>query len=138
MKPIYKTIAQGALAVVIYDIVASIVSKYSGVPYARFTAGSLILYAAVGFFAARNKARRSLGLALLAGAVTGIVDASAGWTASSWVGPVVPAQHLTPLLWFIVAVIVVVSATILAAIGYAIGRFIVFRNPKEAVTDKSS
>jgi hypothetical protein len=131
MTPINKLIVRGASAVIVYDFVASIISKYSGVHYANFTVGSLLIYAAVGFLASRGRLGRTAMATVLAGAVVGLTDATFGWAVSYLIGPGQPAKPLTPLLWAFVAVIVTLSAAVLAAMGYAIGS-LVFRKTLES------
>ena len=52
MGPFSELLAQGASMVVAFNIVTSMISRYSGVPYGDFSIGSLLIYAAVGFLVA--------------------------------------------------------------------------------------
>jgi len=126
MTPTTRLLVQGASLVIIYDAVAAMISKQFSLPYGNFTAGSLFIYAAVGFFASRLNAKRNLVAAILAGAFIGFADATLGWFVSNLIGPGRPATPLTPLLWVFVASTVILSAAVLAAIGYGIGK-LVFR-----------
>jgi len=124
MTPTKKLLVQGVSLVIIYDAVASIISKQFGIPYGDLTAGSLFIYAVVGFFASRINEKRSLVTAILAGAFIGFTDATLGWLVSYLIGPGRPARPLTPLLWVFVAVTVTLSGAALAAVGCGIEKLL--------------
>lgn len=118
MPPSKKVVAIGAVAVIAYDAVTALASHQFGFAYTRAAVGSYLLYAMVGYFAAKSDGLRS---AVRAGATIGLIDASVGWAVSWAIGPGRPSNGaLTPVPWLVIAVIVASSATICAAIGSAV------------------
>jgi hypothetical protein len=110
------------LAVVAFDAIASVASLKLGFAYTTAAWGSYVIYVAVGFIAARWG---GISAALKAGAVVGLVDASAGWGVSWIIGPGHPAGlTLTPLSWCAVAITVAISASLCAAVGGFGARFV--------------
>jgi hypothetical protein len=105
----------GGLGVVVFDAIASVLSRQLGFAYTTAAWGSYVLYVVVGFVAAR---RGGMSAAIVAGLLVGLVDASAGWAVSWDVGPGHPAGFtLTPLSWCVVAITVAIFAAICGAIG---------------------
>jgi hypothetical protein len=106
--------------VVVFDAVASVASLQIGFKYVYASAGSYLLYATVGFLAARagNEAN-----AVAAGALIGVVDATVGWAVSWAIGPGrMPGGTLSIRQWVARAAIATFSATICAAVGGFIDR----------------
>ena len=116
-----RAIVGGIVAVLLFDTLASWASAATGFAYTNVAPGSWLIYAAVGYVAARQ---RDLLAAVAAGAIVGLVDASAGWALSWAIGPGrLPGLVLTPTRWIQVALIVVVTAAGMAVIGGLVARF---------------
>jgi hypothetical protein len=114
-----------ALAVVAYDTAASLVSLQAGIPYSYFALGSYLIYFGAGFLAARALGWRH---GVVAGAVAGVTDATAGWAVSWALGPGRPSGGFSAwMLPFTMAfvgmtAIVVGSLGALAAFAFRAGR----------------
>src|SRR5205085_2253381 len=94
--------AAGCVAIVAFDVLASIASRVLGFPYSRASVGSYFIYLAIGFIAARAAESDRAKTGAATAAVAGLAEASIGWAASwalgpgQWVG-----QVLTPTRWAI-------------------------------------
>ena len=77
--------AVGCVAVLVLDAIGSLAARAIGFPYPWLAPFSLALYAVTGFFAADAAGHLLAGAA--AGAVLGLVDATAGWRISDTLGP---------------------------------------------------
>lgn len=119
-----KIILAGAGAVVAYDMLASLASRAVGFPYARASIGSYLLYLAIGFVAARAASSAPIKHAAVAAGVAGLVDASLGWAVSWALGPgrLPSGLTLTAARWVSTAVLVIVLAAAVGAIGGIAGR----------------
>ena len=118
-----KVVILGCVAVIAFDIVASLSSRALNFPYASAGVGSYIIYFGVGFFAARAQAFNPVRQAVVAAAVTGFADASLGWAISWIIGPgKLPNTDLTPTRWAITALMVVTIAAVIGAVGGVAGR----------------
>ena len=84
MKKIWLIVIAGSLAVLSFDVLGSLASRQFGFAYESLISGSMVLYAAVGFAARRTT---SIPMAILATVMVGMVDATAGWALSWWIGP---------------------------------------------------
>ena len=122
MVPWMRIALFGAVAVVCFDVIAAGVSRVTGIPYGWATFGSWLLYAAIGFLAARATPDAPLRGAALAGLVLGLADASAGWAASWALGPGRLAGGLTAFRWLGTAIFVVALAAGVATLGGLAGR----------------
>jgi hypothetical protein len=86
MTSSYKRVLLISAAVVlVFDTVAAGASAALGFPYTAATVGSWLIYAAAAFFGAR--AGGGVWMGVLAAAMTGLVDSTAGWLISSAIGP---------------------------------------------------
>lgn len=113
MTSVTKVILGGAIAVVVFDALASVGSLHLGFEYSKAAFGSWLVYAAVGFLAARVGG--GLWPAALAGVLMGLVDATVGWTVSWAIGPGrLPEGTLSAAKW-------VLAATTVAATGGCVG-----------------
>ena len=111
----------GAVAVLGFDAAMAFAARRYGFDYTRGIVGSLLIYLAVGYFAARQGG--PLMNAAVAGAIVGFIDASIGWAVSYWIGPGRdPRVQLTPGVWVSTAVFVILLAGGCAAVGGAIGK----------------
>jgi len=113
-----RLLSGAAATVLLFDSTACLASKRFGLPYARFAIGSSIIYCGVGVLASRSNAENAARFAILAGAFTGLVDASAGWWLSSMIGPGRPPRALHFGSWLAVAFLVMLNAAFFAAAGY--------------------
>ena len=114
MSPFLKVLLGCAVAVVAFDAAASAASRRLGFAYTSAAAGSWAIYAAVGFVAGRHGGLRA---AALAGAATGLVDATLGWYVSWRIGPGRVPGGLTPRQWLSAAVTVTLLAAAVGAVG---------------------
>ena len=107
-----KLIALGALAIVAFDLVASVASRAIGFQYSYAAVGSYLIYAAFGFMIGRraNVSAAAFGVAIIAG-----VEATIGWAVSWVIGPGALATGI-PSAGRIVVTIIMVEV-----IGAAIG-----------------
>jgi hypothetical protein len=124
VKPQIKVILGGILAVLVFDALASIASQSFGFAYASASIGSYLIYLGIGYFAARHASARPLAAGALAAAVAGLADASLGWMISSALGAgSLPAGvRLTATRWIGTALVVVVLAAAVGALGGVVGR----------------
>jgi hypothetical protein len=104
-----------AASIVFYDALAAIGSRTMGFPYALASVGSVVLYVVIGAVAARLRSRQ---FGFIAGATTGIVDASGGWWVSWLIGPGRPSSGSINLTqWLVTAAVVATVACLLAGIS---------------------
>lgn len=116
----------GAFTVVAFDALASVGSLRLGFPYTRAVVGSWLIYAAVGFFAGRTDG--DLFVAAMAGVVMGMVDATAGWAVSWYLGPGrVPGGALSVGRWAGAALLVAVGAGCVGLLGGVLARLVAGR-----------
>ena len=83
MRRLFQTILIGALAVVAFDLIGSILSLALGFDYTLLAFGSLVIYATVGIFASRD----SVLFGPIAAGIVGLVDSTLGWYLSWVIGP---------------------------------------------------
>lgn len=119
-----RTILYGAIGILTFDSAAATLSVQLGFAYAWGLPGSLLIYAAVGFIAAR-------GSGLLAGVGSGAavagVDATIGWVVSWLIGPgYLPGA--SPDLVVIVIVEVVFLGALCGGIGALAARVFTTRH----------
>lgn len=80
-----RVVSIGAVTIVAFDAIASAASKALGFPYAHAIYGEMLIYLAVGYFAARSTG--NVGRAALAAGMVGAVEGTLGWWASWIIGP---------------------------------------------------
>lgn len=117
MTPWTRVVLYGAAAVVIFDIIASLLARMTGVAYGSTAIGLIIIYGVIGYLAARAMPSKRLIAAARAGIVLGLTDASAGWAVSWAIGPGRWHRGLTPGWWIAIAIFVTVLAAVTATIG---------------------
>jgi tetrahydromethanopterin S-methyltransferase subunit D len=77
-------VARWAGVVLVFDIAASLTSLGTGLPYAWFTIGSVVIYLAVGYMGApRFGVRSAAGATVL----VALVEATLGWAVTWFIGP---------------------------------------------------
>ena len=120
MTPFVKLVTIGAVVVLLFDATAAIASRLLDFPYTSAAWGSYVVYGTTGYFVGRQF---SVARSALAGIVLGLVDATLGWAASSALRANVPATaELTPAMWAVIAITVMITGAICASIGGAVGR----------------
>ena len=119
MKPEYKILLTGILAITLLDTLGAIASKQLGFNYTSLAALSFIIYAAVGFFATKQ---RDLKTGVLFAAATGLFDSTVGWKITMMLG-VNAGVKITPILWLITIIFVTGSAAVCGLIGGWFTRF---------------
>ena len=92
MKALLRVVVVASMAVLVLETLGSLASKAFGFGYGSLAWGSLIIYAAAGFFAARSGGLRT---AAQGGAAVALVDATLGWAISWSLGPGRPAAGYT-------------------------------------------
>lgn len=108
----------GCLAVVIFDVAASAICRMKHLPYEPAKYGSDLIYACVGFFVAFTKPLSRFRTVVLPALAVGLCDATVGWFASCVIGPGKPTHPITPVLWVIVAVFVMLVSLTCAMLGF--------------------
>ena len=122
MAPWWRITLLGCGAVLLFDAVASLASRATGIAYGWASVGSFALYFWVGFAVARATADASLSNSLLAGAALGATDATVGLLISWLLGPGRDAGPLTLNRWITLVTVVVLTALAFAAVGGLFGR----------------
>jgi hypothetical protein len=119
-----RVVVLGSVAVVVFDILASLASRQSGIPYVYAGVASFVIYLATGFFAGRVTVSNAIGVSALSAGIAGFVDASIGWAVSWVLGPGRPLDgtQLTVTRSIGTAVFVVCLAAAVGAIGGIAGR----------------
>lgn len=84
VNSLLRILLVASIAVLVLDTFGSLASKAFGFPYSSLAWGSLIIYAAAGFFAARGGGLRT---AALGGGAVALVDTTLGWAISWALGP---------------------------------------------------
>ncbi len=122
MTSSYKRVLMISAAVVLaFDTVAAGASAALGFPYASAAPGSWLIYAAAGFFGAR--AGGGVWMGVLAAAMTGLVDSTAGWLVSSAIGPGRPVGAAASAGAVAATVVTVtVLAAVVGLVGAVLGR----------------
>lgn len=108
----------GMSVIVVYDVLASVISLQTGLPYESFSFGSLLLYAVFGLLAFRTS--NLLG-SLLVGASMGFVEATLGWYLSWIIGPGRPSVPFSPSEIIFAIVFVTITAAVIGLIGGLLG-----------------
>jgi hypothetical protein len=106
----------GAAFVVIFDAIASLISRAAEISYVRFSVGSWIIYALAGYLAARFAHDKAVQTAILGGVLLGATDSTLGWAISWLIGPG-RMNGLTPGRWLGIAVFVTLTASVVAGLA---------------------
>ena len=110
------------LAILILDTIGSLAARHWGFTYGSLAPISYILYFCAGVAAGRLN---GIGSGGLAGAVTGLVDATLGWSISRALGPGLgTASQITPVAVIVVALGVVFTGWILGLFGGVLGKVV--------------
>ncbi len=114
-----KVVVFGAVAVIVFDVLASFASRRFGFNYADASVGSFFIYVGIGFLAGRASPLVPIRRAASAAAIAGILDTSVGWALSSVIGAGQVPVGITFDLWLATAFF----GTCLAALVGTIGGF---------------
>lgn len=115
-----RMISWGALAIVAFDLLASVASRVLGFPYGYATIGSWLIYATFGFIIGRRADVRtaSAGVAVIAG-----VEATVGWALSWAIGPGRPRDGMPSISVLMTTVVLVAaSGAIIGAVAGVLAR----------------
>jgi hypothetical protein len=112
----------GAALVLVFDTIAALLSRALGISYARFSVGSWIIYAAIGYFATGFAPGNRIQTAIVAGVSLGVTDATLGWAISWWIGPGKVKGGLTPTRWMIAAAFVIATGAAFSALAGIVAR----------------
>jgi len=80
----------GGATILAFDTIGSLASLRFTFPYSRLMFGSFAIYFAVGFVTAASESVTS---AAVTAAIVGLVESTAGWAISWWIGPGRPADY---------------------------------------------
>ena len=117
-----RIIAGGVVAVLLFDLIASVASRELGFSYTRASVGSYFIYLITGAVAARAASKARARQGAIAAAIVGFADVTAGWAISWVVGPgKVTNETLTPLMWLTTMIVVVLFAGAVGFLGGAVG-----------------
>lgn len=85
MSSIARLATIASAGILVFDTMASLLSRATGFEYGLFALGSLAIYGLVG--AAAYRLRGSVGLATMVAGVVGLTEATLGWYISWMLGP---------------------------------------------------
>lgn len=124
MKTWIHVLLACSLGIIVYDSLASYISRGTGIDYQWFGLGSLVIYYLSGLFIARLK---NIGFGVLAASTVGLVEATVGWAISYLIGPGKPQEAISlPIILFVI-LFVVILAGFIGLIGALAGIY-VFRS----------
>lgn len=126
MSPFARVVLIAAATVLLYDAVAATASRALGFPYGSASVGSWLIYAGAAFFATR--ATGSLWMGVLAAAAAGLVDSTAGWLISAWIGPGRPEPGASPGAIATAVVLVPLMAGAVGLVGALAARLLGVRS----------
>jgi hypothetical protein len=130
MSQFWKIICLGAVAVLVFDTVASLASKELGFFYGYASIGSVLIYGSVGYFSYR---KWGIGRAVGAAILVELVDATLGWSISWYIGPgALPTDQISTLVIVTTLAFAIAFAVICSLIGSAIAR--VLHGPRSATS----
>jgi hypothetical protein len=116
-----KIVVSGAIAIVVFDVLASLASRSLGFPYAYATVGSWMIYAVVGYALGRIA---PVTIATLGVGAVAFIEATLGWWLSWMIGPgrlksgTMSATMLLSTLVGVIAIAAVIGAAA-GAIGHS-------------------
>jgi len=113
-QEVIKILVFGAVVVVGYDTLASIISLLTGIRYDVFALGSFLISLTFGFLLAR-KTKWYYGA--LSGAVNGLTEATLGWAISWSIGPGKPDFATDGVMIVIIAVLAINIGAVLGLVG---------------------
>ena len=115
MSRTLKIVLIGLVGIIAYDVILSLASRSLGFPYWYGSAGSLLIYAAVGYSIGRFA---SVPYAVAGAANVALGDATIGWWLSWIIGPGKPQSvSLSPKVFATTFVMVIVIGGLIGACG---------------------
>ncbi len=122
LEPFARTIAVGALAVLLFDLAGSYASRRLGFAYANLVIGSILIYGLVGFAAGQAASIRA---GAVAGEAVAAIEATLGWAIAWRIGPGrVPEQEASIPTIARTILLVVATGAIFGAVGAAASQFV--------------
>ncbi|WP_298538045.1 hypothetical protein [uncultured Algibacter sp.] len=124
MKHKYKILLLGFFAVILVDSIGSVASKVLNFDYGNLTPLSMIIYTAIGFFSAKHGGLKS---SLIFSGLVGFFDSTIGWKISLLLNAntgEVQNLEITPLIWLITSLFMILYSAFFGLIGYGITRFL--------------
>lgn len=123
MKREYKLLLMGFLAIIVFDVLASIASRQFDFNYTYLSPGSFVIYCIVGFLGAK---KINLKTGVLTAVALGLFDSTIGWEISIFLkantGNI--KNDPTVAIWVITTVFVTGFAAICGLIGGALARYL--------------
>jgi len=109
----------GAGSVLLLDTIASFLSIHFSFSYALCCLATLAVYFGLAYWGARHLNLRGT---LAFGAFLGLVDATAGWKLSDWLGadPSLRLQRITFSAWCMTVVFVMILGAVMALVAFLI------------------
>lgn len=120
MNPYARVLLLTGAAVLSYDGLVALASRQLGFDYGSGVLGSLLIYAAGGFFGVR--ARDTTRSGVLAGGFAGLVDSTLGWLLSTAIGPRIPQIETSPPDVFVAVLMVTLLGAVCGFAGGMVGR----------------
>jgi len=126
-RKVIRLLTYAAAVILLFDLVASILSQLLPIRYALFSIGSFAIYFLVGLLVARAA---GLKLGVVAAATTGLVEATLGWAISWLVGPGrFPLEAVRPAEIVATVIMVILAPVVLGLVGALIGQLLKRRAP---------
>ncbi|MBL8205957.1 MAG: hypothetical protein JNM09_17105 [Blastocatellia bacterium] len=116
-----KVVYAASIAVLIFDALASIVSRTFEVRYYYFSFGSLIIYFLAGAYTAKTGRLRDAFINLM---LIGLVDASIGWLITGFIKPFQTGNPKPESIveFLLIAAFVMAIAVVVGGAGYLVKR----------------
>jgi hypothetical protein len=111
-------IAIGSAAVVLFDVVASVLAERLDFDYGVLAPISYVIYACFAFLAGRLQRSRLAGT--IVGGVLALTEATIGWAVSWWIGPgaLEPDERSVATVAVTVAIVTVSGAIVAFGAGF--------------------
>jgi hypothetical protein len=130
MKSEYKILLIGCLTIACVDAISSVASRQLNFNYGYLTPVSILIYGSVGFWGTK---KINLKTGVLIAAITGFLDATAGWQISILLkANTGDAQHpISPAVWAITLIFVTALGALCGRIGGGLAK--VRKNKAQAI-----
>lgn len=120
MKQLISVVLSGALAVILFDTLASFISRKFQISYGLFSIGSFFIYICVGFFGAKYG---DLMRAVIIAGIIGVIDSTIGWYISWIIGPGQTNIELTVVNIASIIIFVTITALLFGLVGALFSRW---------------
>jgi len=115
MRKAIQIAGYGAVAIVLYDALTAVISVSTGISYDWFAFGSLLIYFACGYLAARVS---KWIFGAMAGALIALAESTLGWAISWAIGPgKLPEEMSIAVMVVGVILMVVPSGALVGLLG---------------------